>query len=216
MTQSSVRRFTAGRTVIVGYGQVGRTVAAELDDADIAYTVIDREQREGVDVVGDVTDPDTLASARIDDADTVVLALPDDTTTEFATLVIRDTAPDTEIVARIEEDDSVSKTYRAGADYVLSLATMTGRMSAARLLEGRDVLSVEQQVEVVRVEAPGLVGRTLGDANVREQTGCTVVAIERDDEAITEMGPQTTVEPNDGLVIVGTNDGVRTFERMFA
>jgi Trk K+ transport system NAD-binding subunit len=215
MTQSSVRRFTAGRTVIVGYGQVGRTIAGELEDADIPYTVVDTEDKPGVDVVGDATNPETLASARVEDADTVALALPDDTTTEFATLVIRDTAPDTEIVARIEEDANVSKTYRAGADYVLSLATVTGRMSAARLLEGRDVLSVEQQVEVVRVEAPGLVGRTLGDADVRETTDCTVMAIERDADVITEMGPRTTVEPDDELIVVGTDDGIRAFERAF-
>ena len=215
MTQSSVRRFTAGRTVIVGYGQVGRTIAGELEDADIPYTVVDTEDKPGVDVVGDATNPETLASARVEDADTVALALPEDTTTEFATLVIRDTAPDTEIVARIEEDANVSKTYRAGADYVLSLATVTGRMSAARLLEGRDVLSVEQQVEVVRVEAPGLVGRTLGDADVRETTDCTVMAIERDADVITEMGPRTTVEPDDELIVVGTDDGIRAFERAF-
>ena len=215
MTQSSVRRFTAGRTVIVGYGQVGRTIAGELEDADIPYTVVDTEDKPGVDVVGDATNPETLASARVDDADTVALALPDDTTTEFATLVIRDTAPDTEIVARIEEDANVSKTYRAGADYVLSLATVTGRMSAARLLEGRDVLSVEQQVEVVRVEAPGLVGRTLGDADVRETTDCTVMASERDADVITEMGPRTTVEPGNELIAVGTDDGIRAFERAF-
>ena len=215
MTQSSVRRFTAGRTVIVGYGQVGRTIAGELEDADIPYTVVDTEDKPGVDVVGDATNPETLASARVEDADTVALALPDDTTTEFATLVIRDTAPDTEIVARIEEDANVSKTYRAGADYVLSLATVTGRMSAARLLEGRDVLSVEQQVEVVRVEAPGLVGRTLGDADVRETTDCTVMASERDADVITDMGPRTTVEPGNELIAVGTDDGIRAFERAF-
>ena len=215
MTQSSVRRFTAGRTVIVGYGQVGRTIAGELEDADIPYTVVDTEDKPGVDVVGDATNPETLTSARVDDADTVALALPDDTTTEFATLVIRDTAPDTEIVARIEEDANVSKTYRAGADYVLSLATVTGRMSAARLLEGRDVLSVEQQVEVVRVEAPGLVGRTLGDADVRETTDCTVMASERDADVITDMGPRTTVEPGNELIAVGTDDGIRAFERAF-
>ena len=215
MTQSSVRRFTAGRTVIVGYGQVGRTIAGELEDADIPYTVVDTEDKPGVDVVGDATNPETLASARVEDADTVALALPDDTTTEFATLVIRDTAPDTEIVARIEEDANVSKTYRAGADYVLSLATVTGRMSAARLLEGRDVLSVEQQVEVVRVEAPGLVGRTLGDADVRETTDYAVMASERDADVITDMGPRTTVEPGNELIAVGTDDGIRAFERAF-
>ena len=216
MTQSSVRRFGAGRTVIAGYGQVGRTVAAELDDAGIPYTVVDRAEADGVDVVGDVTEPETLSTAGVANADTVVLALPDDTTTEFATLVVRDTAPDTEIVARVDEDTNVSKTYRAGADYVLSLATVTGRMSAARLLEGREVLSVEGQVEVVRLEAPRLVGRTLAEADVRSETGCTVMAIERGEGVITEMGSETRIERGDEVVVVGTDDGIREFERAFA
>ena len=216
MTQSSaVRRFSAGRTVIVGYGQVGRTVAGELEDAGIPYTVIDRSDGAGIDVVGDATEPGTLVDAGVDDADTVVLALPDDTETEFATLVIRDTSPETEIIARIDEDANVSKTYRAGADYVLSLATVTGRMSAAQLLEDRDVLSLEHQVEVIRLEATGLVGRSLGDANVRGETGCTVMAIERNGDVRTDIGPGTTVEPGDGLVVVGTDEGIRAFERTF-
>ncbi|WP_066416045.1 potassium channel family protein [Halorubrum aethiopicum] len=215
MTHSSVRRFSPGRTVIAGYGQVGRTVAAELDEAGIPYTVVDRTDAEGVDVVGDATESETLSEAGITEVDTVVIALPDDTTTEFATLVVRDAAPDAEIVARVDEHANVSKTYRAGADYVLSLATVTGRMSAARLLEGRDVLAVEGQVEVVRLEAPRLVGRTLGEADIRGRTGCTVLAIERDDDVITEMGPDTGIERDDELVVVGTDDGIRTFERAF-
>jgi len=216
MTQSSaVRRFSAGPTVIVGYGQVGRTVASELEDAGIPYTVIDKAEHADVDVVGDATDPETVARAGVADAETVVLALPDDTTTEFATLVARDAAPETEIIARVDDDANVSKTYRAGADYVLSLGTVTGRMSAGQLLEQRDVLSVEQQVEVVRLEAAGLVGRSLVDANVRGETGCTVMALERDETVITDVGPRTVVEPGDELVIVGTDAGVRAFERAF-
>ena len=215
LTQSPVRRFAAGRTLVIGYGTVGRIVAEELDAAGIPYTVVDRVETEGVDVVGDATEPETLVDAGVEDADTVVLALPDDTTTEFATLVIRDAAPETEVVARVDDDANVSKTYRAGADYVLSLATVTGRMSAARLLTNRDVLSMEQQVEVVRLTAPGLVGRSLGDANVRDETSCTVMAIERNGDVRTEVGPETTIEPGDELVIVGTDEGIRAFEAAF-
>lgn len=215
MTQSSVREFQAGETVVVGYGQVGRIVAAELDTAGIPYTVLDRFDMEGVDVVGDATEPEPLSIAGIEDADTVVLALPDDTSTEFATLVIRDLAPDTEIIARIEEKANASKTYRAGADYVLSLATVTGRLSASRVLDDRDVLSVEQQVEIIREAVPNLAGRTIGEANIRDETGCTVLAIERDNAVLTDIGPDTRVEPGDALIVVGTDEGIRAFKRAF-
>jgi Trk K+ transport system NAD-binding subunit len=215
MTQSPIRRFEAGKTIIVGYGAVGQIVAAELDDAGISHTVVDQDEKDGVDVVGDATETETLTEAGIEDAQTVVLALPDDTTTEFATLVIRDLSPDTEIITRVEEDENVSKTYRAGADYVLSLATVTGRMSASYLLEGRNMLSIEQQIEVMRTPVPGITGRTIRDANIREETGCTVIAIERDEEVITDIDPDTRIEDGDELIIVGTDDGIRTFEQLF-
>ncbi|RLM50669.1 TrkA family potassium uptake protein [Halorubrum sp. Atlit-28R] len=216
LTNSAARRFGAGETVVVGHGQVGQTVATALEDADLPVTVVDREDGEAIDVVGDATDPETLREAGVDDARTVVLALPDDTTAEFATLVIRDLAPNVELLARVEDPESVPKMHRAGADYVLSLSTVTGRMSASAVLADRDVLSLDTHVEVVRSEAPVLTGRTVGQAAVRETTGCTVIAIERGGDLITDVGPETRIERGDELVLAGTDEGVRSFERAFA
>ncbi|AXG08272.1 TrkA family potassium uptake protein (plasmid) [Haloplanus rubicundus] len=211
LTLSEVRQFTRGETVVIGYGQVGRTITSALDQADLPYTVVDQTEMKDVDVVGDAIEPETLHEAAIDDARSVILALPDDTTTEFATLVIRDENPQTEIIARVEESESVQKMYRAGADYVLSLATVSGRMIASTILEDEDVLSLDQQVEVVRTHAPDLVGQTIGDALVRSKTGCTVVGVERDGTVITDVGPDFRVESGDELIIAGTDDGIRRF-----
>jgi Trk K+ transport system NAD-binding subunit len=216
LTQSSVRAFSSGETLIVGHGTVGQTVAAEFEELGVSHTVIDKVEMEGVDIVGDATETETLSTAGIEDAQTVVLALPDDTTTEFATLVIRDMVPDIEIIARVQEDANISKTYRAGADYVLSLSAVTGRMSASYLLENRDTISMKQQVEVIQTSTPGLVGRTIADAGIREQTGCTVLAIRRGTETVTDIGPDTSVTEDDKLVVVGASDDIHTFERTFA
>ena len=213
MTRASVRGFTTGRTVVIGYGEVGKSVAAELDDAGLPYTVIDRDDVDGADVVGDATDPETLVTAGVEEADTVVLALPDDTTTEFVTLVVRDLAPDIQILARVERQADVSKTYRAGADYVLSLTRVTGRMSASQLLDHRDVVSSEQQVNILRKEVPSLAGVRIREANIRERTGCTVIAIERDEETVSDIGPDTTIQSGDVLVIIGSDEAITRFER---
>jgi Trk K+ transport system NAD-binding subunit len=178
-------------------------------------TVVDLETLADVDVVGDATEPETLREAGIGSAQTVVLALPDDTTTEFTTLVVRDLAPNTQLLARVEEAESVPKVHRAGADYVLSLATVTGRLSASTVIEDRDVISLTQQIEVVRTTAPRLVGRSMADADIREQTGCTVIAVDRGDETVTEIGPETRIQSGDELVVVGTDEGIRAFESRF-
>jgi len=215
MARSEARQFEAGETIVVGYGEVGRTVVDALEKAGVSHTVVDRIDMDGVDVVGEASEPGTLAAAGVEDARRVVLALPDDTIAEFATLVVRDLAPDTEVIARVEERGSIPKMYRAGADYVLSLATVTGRMSASYLLEDHDVLSLDRQVEIVRTSAPGIVGRTLREADVRSETGCTVVAIERDGEVLTDVGPETRIEAGDELVVVGSDRGIRQFEESF-
>ncbi len=216
LTLSEIRRFDHGETIVVGYGQVGRTITDALSEANLPYTVVDQTEMEGVDVIGDATDPETLEKAEISDARSVILTLPDDTTSEFATLVIRDLSPQTEVIARVEEAQSTQKMYRAGADYVLSLATVSGRMIASTILEDEDVLSLDQQVEVIRTPAPKLTGQTLGEALVRSKTGCTVVGVERNDEVITDVGPEFRIEPDDELIIAGTDTGIQKFNELMS
>jgi Trk K+ transport system NAD-binding subunit len=211
LTLSEVRLFTPGKTIVIGHGEVGSRITAALDEAGLAYTVVDRTEMDGVDVVGDATEPETLQAAGIENARSVILAMPDDTTTEFVTLVVRDISPETEIIARVQEIESVQKMYRAGADYVLSLATVSGRMIASTILEDEDVLSLNQQVEVVRTVAPKLVGQTIDDADVRSKTGCTVVGVERDGTVMTDVGPEFEVEADDAVIIAGTDEGIRQF-----
>ena len=216
MTLSSVRGFRHGQTVIVGYGEVGQTIAENLETAGVPYTVLDKVEKAGVDVVGDATEPEDLRAAGVEDARTVILALSEDTDTEFATLVIRDLNPEVEVVARAEATENVTKMYRAGADYVLSLATVSGRMLASTILEDEDVISMDQQVEIIRIDAGDLAGTTLGEADVRSRTGCTVVAVERNGTVLTDLGPDVRIRHGDSLVIAGTDGGVKRFQQLYA
>ena len=213
LTLADVRSVGSGETLVAGYGEVGSTAAGALSEAGIPHTVLDVSEMPGVDVVGDVTEPGGLRRAGVTDVETVILALPDDTTTEVATLVARDLNPDVEIIARAEETENVQKTYRAGADYVLSLGAVSGRMLASTILD-ETVLSPDTQVEVIRTEAPGLVGTTLGDADVRSRTGCTVVGVERDGTVRTDVGPDFRVEAGDELVVAGTDEGTNRFQEL--
>jgi len=215
MTLSNVRQFGRGETVVVGYGEVGETIGDALGGAGLSYSVIDQVEKPGVDVVGDATEPDELRAAGVENARTVILALSDDTNAEFATLVVRDLNPDVEIIARAEQTENVQKMYRAGADYVLSLATVSGRMLASTILADEQVISMDEQVEIVRTPADDLAGRTLGDARVRARTGCTVVAVERNGDVITDVGPDVHIDADDDLVIAGTDESVDRFRVMF-
>ena len=214
-TGSRIRQFGRGETIIVGYGQVGQAVSELLSAANIEHTVVDTEDKPGVDVVGDATVTETLESAGVDGAASVVLAIPDETATEFATLIVRDLDPDTEIIARAETGGAVPKTYRAGADYVLSLATVSGRSIASLVVADEEILGIETNVEIVKTTAPGLAGETLAEAAIREQTDCTVIAVERDNRTQTELDASFRLHQGDQLVVAGSDADINRFLERF-
>jgi Trk K+ transport system NAD-binding subunit len=213
LTRSTVRRHRRSEVVIAGYGVVGSAVGNALAESGVPSTVVDIEEGPTVDVVGDATDPEVLREAGVEAGGTVVLALDDDTTTLVATFVIRDLNPHVEIIARADEPESVRKLYRAGADYVLSLSSVTGRLLASRIV-GEEVVSFGQGIKVVSVPAPETT--TLEALSIRERTGCTVVAVERRDGRVdTDLAEWTEVGEHDSLVLAGTDEDVARYDGTF-
>lgn len=192
------------RVLVCGYGTVGRSVTRALTAEGLAVTTIDIREKQGVDIIGDITDPETFERAEVDNARAVVLSLDEDTPTIYATLILNNIAPDVEIIARADDEDSVQKLYNAGADFVLSLAHVTGESLAALLIEDGEILTPDVDFGFVRLSTPAFVGRRLGDIDLREETECTVVAVERNGAVLTDIGADFTVEDEDVLIIAGS------------
>ncbi|WP_323192240.1 NAD-binding protein [Halostella sp. PRR32] len=216
-TSSTVREFSPQHVVIAGFGDSGRAAYEALVGSTTRISVLDIEDEERVDTVGDARDPDVLEAAGIEDVSALILTVADDTTAVFATLIARELNPDLHIVVRANEEADVKKLYRAGADYVQSLATVSGRMLASTVFEDEEVLAFDKQVSVVRLPAGKLAGSTLVDEAVRTVTGCTVVAVIRDGDTVTEFDPSTfAFEADDEVIIAGTDEAVTRFERQFS
>src|SRR5699024_3761533 len=210
MTLAETRPHRRGRVVVAGLGEVGRTVTDALDTDGLDSVAVDIVDKPGVNVVGDITEERRLNEAGLDDALAVVLCLPDDTRTIFATLVIREHYPDIEILVRAKETANVPKLYRAGADYVLALATVSGRMLASTILD-EEVMDFDTQIQVLRTRCPAFAGQTLAEAAVRARTGCTVVAVDRDGTVLTEIDPDFELRSDDEVIVVGTDEDVTRF-----
>ncbi|SDE78554.1 potassium channel family protein [Halorientalis regularis] len=210
MTLSDKRRRRRGHVVICGHGEVGSTVKERVTAEGVPCTTVDKEDYEGVDIVGDVTEKEVLREAGVDEASTVILALSSDTMTIFAALVVRQLNPEVEIIARADQTESVRKLYQAGADYVLALATVSGRMLASTIFE-EDIISYDKQVEVVRFDAGKLVGETLAGADIRAETGCTVIAVERNGAVITDLAPEFEIQDGDDVIVAGPDENITEF-----
>jgi TrkA domain protein len=71
----------------------------------------------------------------------------------------------------------------------------------------------EAIIEWFEVESDSkLVGQTLADADVRDQTGVSVIAIQRGDQTVSNPEPAETVAAGDILVTLGTRDEQNEFE----
>ncbi|MDR9364527.1 MAG: NAD-binding protein [Balneolaceae bacterium] len=204
-----------GPVIVAGLGVVGGTISELFRKRKIDFLVVDKSEKEGVDLVGDITEEEVLKRAGIDKASTIILAVNDDRTAIFTTLVLQQMNPDVEIIARVNDVDNTGKVYRAGADYVLSLPTVTGRMLFSMLMEDDEILSTDTMYEVVRTEAPKLSGETLQDANIRAETGCTVVAVERNGELISELQRDFQLLEEDQLIVVGSDETINNFRKKY-
>lgn len=205
-----------GPVIVAGLGVVGRTISSLFQEKGIEFTVVDKDDKENVDVVGDITEEKILYEAGIKEASTIILAVNDDKTAIFTTLVLKQLNPDIEIIARVNDVENTGKVYRAGADYVLSLPTVTGRMLFSMLMEDDEVLSANTMYEVVRTEAPKLDGETLEEANIRAETGCTVIAVERNGKLIANLQPTFELQEKDQLIVVGSDETVNKFRKKYS
>ena len=220
-SQESVKRFEEitsearplrrqGRFVVAGFGEVGQKVVQLLTDVGEQTIVIDREPQEGVDVVGDVLDPSTLEQVEFDEVQAAILAVDRDSATMFATVILKDLAPDVPVIARVNRAVNVERIHRAGAEFALSISQVSGQILARRLL-GEEAVAVDEQLKVVKVAARGLEDRHPQELRLREVSGCSLVAVERNGELITEFAPDFRFDGDDSVYICGSSEATRSY-----
>jgi len=187
-----------------------------LKSKSVQVTVIDINDKKGVDVIGDVRKPETLRKAGIDETSAMIITIQDDTVAIFATLIARSMNSKAHIIVRANKIENVKKLYDAGADYVQSLATVSGRMLASNIFEDETSLAAEKQINLLQLPVGHLSGTTLAKSNVRAKTGCTILAVIRDGQKITTLHPDKfKFRDYDDIIVVGTDNSIRQFEEKY-
>ncbi|MBE2199772.1 MAG: NAD-binding protein [Anaerolinea sp.] len=196
--------------VIIGGGRVGRAAGRALLARGLEYRIVERaperikadnEQRY---ILGDAAELHVLEKAGIMETGTVVISTHDDDTNIYLTIYCRRLRPNVRIVSRATLERNVATLHRAGADFVMSYASM-GANAILTLLDRSDVLMVAEGLDIFRVPMPAaLAGRTLAEANIRRKTGCTVVAWQNGDEMTLNPDPHTPLPATAGLILIGS------------
>ena len=209
--------------VIIGGGRVGRATARALAKRGLRYTIVEelpeRIRNEKYYVEGSAARIEVLEEARIKEASTVIITTGQDDTNIYLTLYCRKLCPDIQIISRANTERNVGTLHRAGADFVASYASM-GANIIFNLLKHSDILMVAEGLNVFRVELPEhLEGRTLIESEIRQRTGCSVIAIQREvdgsDMHLIHFDPTEALREGDELVLIGNIESEETFIKTF-
>jgi Trk K+ transport system NAD-binding subunit len=210
-----VCRLTENPILIIGGGRVGQTIADRFREREIPYLIIEKNPRKAQEgenyVLGDAADIRTLQEAWIEKAPAALLTTHDDATNIYLTKYLRSLRPDMQILSRASMERNVSTLHRAGADFVMSYASL-GATAIFNFLRKEDTLMLAEGLNVFRLKAPrALVGQNLAQSKIREMTGCSIVAIKVDGVMSINPDPQAPIRENAELVLIGSYEGEEKF-----
>jgi len=122
-------RTFAAPVVILGGGRVGQAAADTLSERGIDFKVVEKDEKLVKDderyILGNAADIHTLERAGISqEAPSVLITTHDDDVNIYLTIYCRKLRSKIQIISRATLDRNISKLYTAGADIVLSYASM--------------------------------------------------------------------------------------------
>jgi Trk K+ transport system NAD-binding subunit len=209
-------QLTGNPVLIVGGGRVGQTIAERFKEREMPYLIIEKNARRVQEdeehyVVGDAADIRTLQKAWVEKAPAALITTHDDATNIYLTKYLRSLRPDMQILSRANLERNVSTLHRAGADFVMSYASL-GANAIYNFLKDEDTLMLAEGLNVFRLKTPqALIGKSLAQSRIRELTNCSVVAMKMDGVMTINPDPQMPIREDAELILIGTYEGERKF-----
>ena len=218
--------------IICGYGRMGAVIARELDDKNQKFLIIENNEQK-VEIIrskgmlcinGDATSDEVLQNAQIDKAAGVAVVLDTDQENLFVTMTIKTTNPDIFLLSRCAKEYNESKLLRAGANKVINPYKAGGHRMAEMLSKPQ----VEDSISVVSPKHADLNltldeislkkckeydNVTINDSKIRENYDVNIVGIIKDNgESIINPEPDTLLNTNDIILLIGDEDKMSVFK----
>ncbi|MGM0458021.1 MAG: potassium channel family protein [Bacteroidota bacterium] len=205
--------------VIIGAGRVGRAAATSLKERQIDYRIIDKNPDRIRDkekyVLGDAADHEVLMKAGLLESHTTLITTHSDDTNIFLTIYCRRLSPKMEIISRANYEKNVNTLHRAGADFVMSYASM-GANTIFNILEGQDVMMLAEGLNIFNHKVCStLSGKNLIQTDIRKKTGCTVLAIRENGEMTINPDPEMKMKTDQELILIGESEGEKMFNDIY-
>jgi Trk K+ transport system NAD-binding subunit len=205
--------------LVLGGGRVGQSVTEALSERGIDFRVV--EKKAGIAsqndhyVIGSAADRDTLEKAGINDTRAIIVTTHDDNLNIYLTIYCRRLRPDVQIIARASFDRNIKTLHRAGADLVMSFSSLVTN-TIINLLEKQRILMLTEGLNVFQLSLnPEMAHKSIQDLEIRKATGCSVVAIKRNEDMIVNPDPSEIFKHGDEIILVGIAEAERKFMKKY-
>ncbi len=205
--------------VIIGAGRVGRATARALAARNLDYRIVEKAKERIRDpekyILGDAAELEVLEQAGIRETPVIIITTHDDDLNIYFTIYCRRLRPEAQIISRANLERNVATLHRAGADFVLSYAS-TGANAIINLMGRDNILMVAEGLDIFEVEIPeNLVGKTVAECDVRNRTGCTVVALHIDGKVQMLNDPHQPLPSQGRIILIGVPESEKRFLKLY-
>ena len=209
--------------LIVGGGKVGRAAAAALKRREIPVHIVERNPELEPQIasipdrlfLGDAADRRVLDAAGIAETPCVLLTTHDDAMNVYLTVYCRRLNPDARILTRVTHERNVEAIQRAGADFVLSYASL-GVQTVYSIVQGRELVVLGEGVDLFYVPLPqSLADKTLANAGIGARTGLNVIGVQKDGQFVTNLPPDQRLVKGSTLVALGSAEQRERFSAVY-
>lgn len=218
------------KIIIVGAGQVGESIAADLADShDVIVIERHKELAEEIayahnvlTISGDGTETETLKRAGIDDAE-MVIASTDNDETNIVTCSTASALSDAFTIARIKQTKYLDTWNQAERVFGVDDMVCTNLLAAesiVRVVGLPAAVDVDPfaggQVQMAEFEISDdgpVANQTVMEAD--QYDSLTFAALIRADDVIVPEG-STTIRPGDRVVVIGSAESVQTFSAVLS
>jgi trk system potassium uptake protein len=223
---------------VIGLGRLGYAVATSLAESGAEVIAVD-EDAGRVDAIKDhvaraicfdATDERALRASGVQDCAVVILAMGENQLEQsvLTTMLLRDLGVG-RIIARASTDVQAKVLDRLGVSRVIFPERQIGIQVARQLLSPsvREIVPISEGTALAEIEVPpGLIGKSLGELQLRREFGLNAVGVRRrrevaqDDGTVRTVedidnlpGPETRLGAGDVLLVVGPDEKLRAFAK---
>ncbi|MDF2541820.1 MAG: potassium transporter TrkA [Herbinix sp.] len=207
---------------IIGLGRFGFSLAKTLAEAGKEVLVIDNNENkikqirhltENAFVVGPL-DKDTLMDAGIQNCATVIVCIGENIDVSILTTLNVISMGVPRVIAKAISYEQGQVLEKIGAEVIYPESDMAVRL-ANRLVSSSTLETIELRGDFVVSElkmTSRIAGKTVLEANLRQDFYLNIIALEQDGRTTTDITPDIILKEEDNMVVIGKRENIRKFE----